>query len=235
MHSIWQDFRYGLRGLRNEPAFAFLAVLALALGIGAATTIFSVIHNVLLNPFPYTDAERVVSIQIHDVASSRPGGRSFFRAPEFLDYQEQNHVFEEVIGGGFEDILYTTGEDTEQFSGGLVTANTFRFLGVPALLGRGLAPDDAKPGAPPVFVMSYKMWLKHFNLDPAVLGRTFVLNGVPTTLVGIMPQRFTKLAADLWRPMVLNRGDRGMSQRFFMFQARLKPGSLCARQRPTST
>jgi putative ABC transport system permease protein len=76
MHSLWQDIRYGLRGLRNQPGFTALAVAALALGIGSATAIFSVIYNVLLDPFPYTDAARVVAIQIHDLKSSRPGGRS---------------------------------------------------------------------------------------------------------------------------------------------------------------
>src|SRR5580692_9944387 len=103
MRSVLQDFRYGLRGLRKQPSFAALAILALALGIGAATTIFSVIENVLLDPFPYTNAERVVTIQIHNVANSQPGGRSFFRLPEFLEYQNQSHVFEEVIGSGGED------------------------------------------------------------------------------------------------------------------------------------
>src|SRR5712692_4439235 len=110
MQTIWQDLRYGLRGLRRQPAFAILAVLTLALGIGAVTTIFSVIQNVLLDPFPYTDAHRVVTIQIHDVTNNRPGGRSGFQVPEFLEYQEQNHVFEEVIGGGNEDVLQTTAE-----------------------------------------------------------------------------------------------------------------------------
>src|SRR6266571_1884715 len=105
MQTLWQDVRYGLRGLRNRPGFALLAVLTLALGIGAATTIFSVIQNVLLDPFPYIDAERVAMIQIHDTSSSRPGGRSGFQTPEFLDYQEQNHVFDDVIGGGSEDVL----------------------------------------------------------------------------------------------------------------------------------
>ena len=100
MHSVWQDLRYGLRGLRNQPSFTALAALALALGSGAATTIFSVIQNVLLDPFPYTNAERVVSIMIHDMRNSRPGGRTAFQLAEFLDYQEQNHVFDEVIGGG---------------------------------------------------------------------------------------------------------------------------------------
>ena len=99
MQSIWQDLRYGLRGLANRPSFTLLAILNLALGIGAATTIFSVIQNVLLDPFPYTDAERVVAIQIHDT-DQQPAGRPIVLPdPEFLDYQNQNHVFEEVIGG----------------------------------------------------------------------------------------------------------------------------------------
>ncbi len=224
MHSVWQDLRYGLRGLRNQLSFTVLAALALALGSGAATTIFSVIQNVLLDPFPYTNAERVVSIMIHDLRNSRPGGRTAFQLAEFLDYQEQNHVFDEVIGGGGEDILMTNGEGTEQFDGGTVTPNTFRFLGVPALFGRILTPEDAKPGAPPVFVMSYKMWSNRFNRDPGILGRTFVLNGTPTTLVGIMPQRFTKLGSDLWRAVNLVRSDPDNKQRYYIFQARLKPG-----------
>jgi putative ABC transport system permease protein len=224
MHSIWQDVRYGFRGLRKQPGFASLAVLALALGIGAATTIFSVIQNVLLDPFPYTDANKVVAFQIRDAASGRPGGRSAFQVPEFLDYQEQAGIFDGVIGGGYEDILQTTGEGTEQFNGGLVTGNTFDFLGVPALYGRTLTPEDAKPGAAPVFVMAHKMWMKHFNGDATILGRTFIFNGIPTTLVGIMPQRFTKLGADLWKPIALDRADAQNSRRYFMFQARLKPG-----------
>jgi predicted permease len=201
-----------------------LAGITLGLGIAAATIIFSVIHAVLLDPFPYTDAERVVTPMVRDLASGRPGGRTMYQVPEFLDLQEQSHVFEDVIGGGFEDVLLTTKEGTEQFNGGLVTPNTFRFLGVPAEMGRGLAPDDARPDAPPVFVMAYKMWSKNYHLDPSILGRTFVLNGVPRTLVGIMPKRFTKLGADLWRPVILSRADQELAQRYFMFQAKLKPG-----------
>src|SRR5204863_5674429 len=156
MHGIWQDLRYGLRGLRKRPSFTLLAVLALALGIGAATTIFSAIHGVLLDPFPYTNAERVVQVMIHDLTSSRPGGRMYYSVPEFLDIQEQNHVFDGIIGGTFEDIMIPNGEGSDQLMGGSVTANMFDFLGVPAQLGRTLTPDDAKSGAPPVFVMSYK-------------------------------------------------------------------------------
>jgi predicted permease len=221
---IGQDLRYGLRLVRNQPGFAVLAAATLALGIGAATTIFSVIHNVLLDPFPYANADRVVSIQIHDARSSRPGGRSAFPVPEFLAYQDQSHVFEEVIGGGYENVLETSGDGTEQFGGGYVTPNLFRFLGVPPLLGRGIVPEDAQPGAPAVFVMAHKTWVTRFDRDPGVLGRTFILNGRQTTLVGIMPPRFTKLAADFWRPVALSRADPEVNQRYFAFQGRLKPG-----------
>src|SRR5262245_51065732 len=221
---LWQDLRYGARTLLKQPGFTLIAVLTLALGIGSTTTIFSAIQNILLDPFPYTDAQRVVAIQIHDTSSSRPGGRTFFRAPEFLDYQEQNHVFEEVIGGTFGDVLYNSGDGMEQFNGGYVTPNTFRFLGVPAQLGRGITPDDARPGAPPVFVMAHKLWVKRFNLDPSILGKTFTLNGTPTTLVGIMPPRFTKLAADVWIVRTIERADPRANRDFWMFQAKLKPG-----------
>src|SRR5215831_12090034 len=123
MRRLWLDLVYGARSLRNQPGFAAIAAVTLALGIGAATTIFSVIQNVLLDPFPYTDAEKVVAPMIHDLANSRPGGRGMFQGAEFLDYQEQNHVFQEIIGGSFEDVLQTTGEGTEQYQGGSVTPN----------------------------------------------------------------------------------------------------------------
>ena len=224
MGSLARDLRYGIRGLGNEPGFALVAVLALALGIGAATTIFSVIQNVLLDPFPYTDAGRVVSFYIRDVNGRGPYGRSAFKVPEFLDYQEQNHVFEGVIGGGTEDVLHTTAEGTEQFSGGYVTPNTFQFLGVAPLWGRSITPEDARPGAPPVFVLDYRAWMKNFNGDRGVIGKVFVLNGIPTTLIGVMPKRFTKLGADLWRPLALDRADPETSQKYFRLQARMKPG-----------
>ncbi|HTS24665.1 MAG TPA: ABC transporter permease [Bryobacteraceae bacterium] len=224
MHSLWQDLRYGLRGLRKQPAFSALAILALALGIGAATTIFSVIDNVLLDPFPYTNAERVVTIQIHDVTNSQPGGRSFFQLPEFLEYQNQSHVFEDVIGSGGDDALITTPVGVEHFDGSYVSPNMFAFLGVPAILGRGMLPEDARPDSPPVFVMSYKMWKKRYSLDPSILGQTFILNGKPTTLVGIMPPRFTKRAADLWWSTTMDPADPRNKDRYFQFQARMKPG-----------
>src|SRR5262249_7022871 len=174
MQTLWKNLRYGARMLLQQPGFSLLAALTLALGIGATTTIFSAIQNILLDPFPYTDAHRVVSIRIHDTSSSRPGGRTFFPAPEFLDYQEQSRVFEAVIGSAFGDVLYDSGGGMERFSGGYLTPNTFSFLGVPAQLGRVISPDDVRPGAPPVFVMAHKLWVRRFNQDPSILGKTFM-------------------------------------------------------------
>src|ERR1035438_9427666 len=221
MQSLWQDLRYGMRGMRANPGFAALAILTLGLGIGAGTTMFSVIKNVLLSPFPYKDATRMAAFDIHDLDSARPGGRGDMRAAEYLEYRQQNHVFDGDTGGGNEDVLWTTGVGAERLDGGYVTPDTFQFLGVAAQVGRGITPEDGKPGAPPVFVMSYKMWHTRFNLDPGVLGRIFVLNGSPTTLVGIMPRRFTKRGADIWRPVELDRAD---TDRWFVYQGRLKPG-----------
>src|SRR4051794_26099723 len=115
MRWIVQDLNYGLRSLRKQSGFTTLAVLTLALGIGSVTTIFSAIQNILLDPFPYTDAQRVVAIQIHDSSSSRPGGRTWYPAPEFLEFKEQSHVFDEVIGGTGDDVLYNNGDGMEQF------------------------------------------------------------------------------------------------------------------------
>jgi putative ABC transport system permease protein len=223
MSNIWQDVRHGFRGFVIRPGFTLLAVFTLALGIGGAAAIFSVIHNVLLDPAPYADLDRIALVQIRNERNA-DGGRTAFQVPEFLEYQAQSQVFEEVIGGGFEDILLTTGDGTLQFDGGLVTTNTMKFLGVPALIGRALIASDADPGAPPVFVMSHKMWFAHFNSDASVVGRRFVLNGIPTTCVGVMPARYTKQNADLWKPIKLDRADPRMSRNYFVLQAKLKRG-----------
>src|SRR5579864_3796704 len=146
-----QDVQYALRNLTKTPSFAAVAVLTLALGIGASTAIFSVLENVLMDPFPYPDAQRYMSIQIHDTERNEPGGRSGFTGPEFLDYVAQNRAFDRVIGNESVDVLYRSSEGTELLSGNYVTPGTFEFLGMSALLGRVMVPADYEPGAPPVF------------------------------------------------------------------------------------
>ena len=127
MGSLLQDLRYGVRTLIKDRAFFFTAVLALALGIGSTTAIFSVIDNVLLEPFPYTDGQRLMAIMIKDKSSSDEFGREFFEAPEFLDYQEQNHVFDRSIGLNSTAVLMTGTGAPESFRGASVTGNTFDF------------------------------------------------------------------------------------------------------------
>ena len=229
MTNVLQDLRYGVKGLLKQPSFTAAAVLALALGIGATTTIFSVIQNVLLDPYPmYTDVDRIINLRIQDLTTSRPGGRGGFSVPEFLDYQAQATVFDDVIGGTGDAALYAGPEGTEQWNGGLTTGNTFAFMGIGAAVGRTITMDDVKPGAPPVFVMSHKLWTSRFAFDRSIVGRSFTVNGVPRTLVGIMPPRVSKLAADVWIPVRLDPTDPALRRRFFMFQARLKPGVTIA-------
>jgi putative ABC transport system permease protein len=224
MGSFWQDLRYGVRTLIKDRAFLFTAVLALALGIGSTTAIFSVIDNVLLEPFPYTDGQRLMAIMIHDNSSSDTFGREFFEPPEFLDYQEQNHVFDRTIGLHSEGVLMTGEGAPESFRGASVTGNTFEFLGIPPLVGRALTPEDARPGAPPAFVLSFKVWKKKFAMDRSIVGKTYILNGMPTTLVGIMPKRFAWWGADLWLPAFVNRAEAGQQATFFFMLGHLKPG-----------
>jgi putative ABC transport system permease protein len=212
MGTLGQDFRYALRNLRKAPGFAVVAIITLALGIGASTAIFSVIENVLMEPFPYPDAQRFYSIRIHDAERSEPGGRGGFSGPEYLDYVEQNHVFDRVIAANNVDVLYRAGEGTQRFDGAYVTPGTFEFLGLPALLGRVMQPADFQPGAPPVFVLRYNTWVKTFGADPTILNKTFVLNGGATTLVGIMPPRFGWWGADLWIP---KKPDKAVSSNSF--------------------
>ena len=224
MDSLWQDLRYGLRGLRKQPAFTALAVVTLALGIGATTTMYSVIYNVLFNAFPYHEAERVVAFQIRNSERPQNTGRNMFQTAEFLDYVEQSTVFEDVIAGTFDEVLFTRDSGTELIQAGLVSGNNFKFLGVPALAGRILTADDGKPGAPPVCVLSHKMWRKYFNEDVGIIGQSLIFNNVHTTVVGVMPERFTKLNADVYRPIVLDRADKTINERYFMFQGKLKRG-----------
>lgn len=226
---LWRDLRYGVRSLKKDRRFALLAIFALALGIGATTVIFSVIYNGVLNPFPYKAAHRLATLNIHDVKqSNNEDGRDSFSVPEFLDYEAQNHVFEDVMGCSNQDVLYTHGEGAEQLNGAYVTPNTFEFLGVRPFLGRAGTLDDGKPGAAPVFLMNYNWWKKQFNGDPKVIGTTLTLNGEPRTLVGIMPTRFQLCGADLWMPHPMNRDEAAkkseFQQTYFWLIGRLKPG-----------
>jgi putative ABC transport system permease protein len=229
METLRQDIRYALRNLQRTPGFAVVAVLTLALGIGASTAIFSILENILMEPFPYPDAQRYMFLEIHDTERNEPGGRNGFSGPEFLDYVAQNHVFDRVIANDSLDVLYRSAEGTQLLRGNYVTPGTFEFLGMTPRLGRVMFPADYEPGAPPVFVLRYKTWVNEFGADPKVLNRTFVLNDTARTLVGIMPPRFGWGDADLWIPdkpthAVVKNVVAGAFNRYWSLMGHLKQG-----------
>ena len=218
------DVLYALRGFRRDRAFTALAVIALALGIGAVTVIFSVIENVLIEPFPYRAADRLALVYVHDITRPEYWNNPSYRLPAFLDIVAQNHVFEEVMGNSQLDILYIEGDGTLQFDGQWVTPNTFEFLGMQPLLGRMITRGDGDSNAAPVFAMSYRLWKKQFNGDPNIIGKTFVLNGRPRTLVSVMPPRFLLGNVDIWVPNNMNRSDPENQRLEFWLLGRTKPG-----------
>jgi predicted permease len=209
MENFVADIRYALRTLRKSRGFTAAAVFTLALGIGATTVMFSVVYNLLFDPFPYKGADRLTVISIHDNKDGGDQGRDTFSIPEFLEFRQQNHVFEDLVGGYTTSVLLDDGAGTRQFGAAYMTGNTFEFFGVPPLLGRGITPEDAKPGAPPVFVMNYKIWKSEFNADLSILGKSFLLEGRQRTLVGIMPPRFQAYSGRLWLPLALSPGVAG--------------------------
>ena len=216
-----RDLLYAARMLARTPGFTFVAVLTLALGIGSVTVIYSVIHDVLLDPLPYPGSDRFVNVLVHD----RETGRSRnLPAAEFLDFQEQSEVFEDIVGTRGMSVLLTTPDRAEILRAVLVTPNFFDVMGLDPLVGRVIGPDDVKSHAPLVAVLRHRAWVSYFGSDPGVVGRTIRLNGEPHTIVGVMPPRFTWHAADVWIPAPVDRNAPDASTALRNFQARLKPG-----------
>jgi len=220
LDNLVRDFLYAIRSTRKDWKFAFVAVFTLALGIGASTVMFSVVYNVLFDAFPYKDSGKSVVFELRNLANAGGWkGRNGFGPEEFRAFREGNHVFEDIIGTENERVFYDDGKETRQLErGASVTTNTFEYLGVPAVLGRVITLEDGKPGAPPVFVMHYRLWQTEFSGDPAILGRTFMLNEKARTLVGIMPPRFNWNGASVWFPLSSDGGG------WISPMGRLKPG-----------
>jgi predicted permease len=164
-----RDVRFAVRGLARTPAFTALAVTSLALGIMATTTIYSVLHAVVLDPFPYKDVDRLMSVKV-----SSPAFRGFrvgYSVEQFLEIAERARVFDGVIASTISDVLWTGDGGPQRLRGNHGTFNTFEVMGVPPLLGRTPAASDARPGAEPVVVLGYRFWQRQFAGDPNVLGR----------------------------------------------------------------
>jgi putative ABC transport system permease protein len=228
LDNLMRDFRYALRSLRKDRRFTIVAVFALALGIGASTVVFSVFYNLMFDAFAARDANRLVVPVVQDV--ERPGDERALSVP-FADLdviRGQNRVFENIIGyKAVDTVLANDGSQAYQFFDTRVTADAFEFYGVPALLGRGIVPDDGKPGAPPVFVMAYRTWKGTFHEDPKLLGKTLTIDGEPRLLVGVMPERFQAFGsqAETWIPVSWTAGmSRTEGELSAELLARLKPG-----------
>jgi predicted permease len=217
-----QDLRYAARALAKSPAFAATAVLTLALGIGAVTVIYSIVYNVVVDPLPYRDSDRLVNVFVADTQTARE--RGIFATPELRDLRDQSSVFEDVIGTLTVGMRYEMRDRVEFLRAVWVTPNFFEFMGLKPLLGRTIDAQDGRSDAPAVAVLRHRAWLTYFAGDPAVIGTTVVLNGEPRTIVGVMPPRFTWNAADFWIPRSLDRAAPNSATTLWRFQARLKRG-----------
>src|SRR5215469_5360545 len=189
MGTLLKVVRHALRGLSKSPAFSAVAVLTLALGIGANTAMFSVIDAVLLRPLPYPDSDNLV--QMYETDSSRGTTRGPISAYNFSDWQKQAGVFERMAAYGFDSFSYWSGNVAERMSGVEVSADFFRVLRVAPALGRDFQGDEDAPGKPHSAILSYGAWQRRFGGDRDVVGRTMIVNGEPCTIIGVMSASFS--------------------------------------------
>jgi predicted permease len=229
-----RDFRHALRMLQRSPGFTTVAVLTLALGIGANTAIFSVIDAVLLRPLPYHEPDQLVMVWENN--SQHPNPHNTVSPPNFLDWQNRNTVFSSMayMFDGRDNL--TGNGDPQEVVVQDVSANFFSLLGVSLLLGPGFTPENGQAGHDNVVILGYGIWKERFAGDPAIVGKSIVLNGHPQTVVGVAPQNFqwfikdgslTSAKPQMWSPFVFpqswsNHNDMG---RFITVVARLKPGA----------
>jgi predicted permease len=227
LERLQQDLRFGARSLARTPGVTAIAVLSLALGIMATTAIYSVIHGVIVDPFPYRDVDRLMSVRVRDLGS--PAARAGYSTDQFLEIAERSTIFEGVIASTISDVLWTGDGEPQRLRGNYVTTNTFQVMGVPPLLGRAIAPADGAPGATDVAVLGHRFWRRQFGGDPGVVGRELLLNGKFRTVVGIMPKRFMWRGADVYLPITFERGRVVEGVRFVHLLGRLRPGVTEAR------
>lgn len=221
-----RDVVFAGRHLAKSPAFTGVAVASLSLGIMSTTAIYSVVHAVILDPFPYKDVDNLMSVRVWD--PNGRGGRTNYTTDQLLEIAERSTIFEGVIASTWSDVLWTGEGDPQRLRGNHGTMNTFEVMGVPPLLGRTMTPDEAVPGAAPVVVLGYRFWQRQFGGDAAVLGRHLILNGVDRTVIGVMPGRFMWRGADVYVPHVFQRGVIEENVRNVHLLGRLKPDVTAA-------
>jgi putative ABC transport system permease protein len=233
METLLSDIRYGLRLLRKSPGFVFVAVLTLALGIGANTTIFSVMNAVLFKPLPYPDPERLAAVWESDIHD--PKDRDIASWPNFEDWKRQNHVFERMAmfgSGGKGYDLAERGQEPEQAEGVRVSADFFPVLGVMPFMGRNFLPEEDQPGKDHEVVLSHGLWQRRYHADPAIIGKSIRVDGEPYTVVGVMPAsfqfQFWSGPRQLWVPIGYTPGDHNRNSHSFVVFGRLKKNTTLA-------
>ncbi|HEX8775383.1 MAG TPA: ABC transporter permease [Pyrinomonadaceae bacterium] len=230
MRTMLQDIRYGLRVLLKQPGFTLVAIVALALGIGANTAIFSVVNAVLLRPLSFKEPERLVAVwETNNQLSADMRNRNEVAPGNFLDWREQNQVFEQLAALVYANANLSGVDEPERIQSMLVTTNLFQALGVQPLMGRAFLPEEENINSQRVVILSHELWQRRFGGDPSVLGRTLTLNGNQTVVVGIMPPAFqlqfpVNTKVEMWMPLRLNPADAGRKAHYMYVLGRLKPG-----------
>jgi putative ABC transport system permease protein len=233
METLLQDLRYGIRMLIKRPGFTFVAVIALALGIGANTAIFSVINAVLLRPLPFAEPERLVNLW--ETRPSRGITQNPASYPNFADWRDQNDVFERVAAFNSTDFTLTGDDNPARLGSAIVSADLFPLLGVQAATGRVFTPEDDKNGAPLTVILSHTLWKQRYNSDPNIVGSSMTLDSKSYTVIGVMPEGFQfpvqNDPVELWttyaNALTPTDGSTIADQRgahFLQVIARLKPG-----------
>jgi putative ABC transport system permease protein len=224
--NLYRDLRYGVRSLRRNPAFGLVAIITLALGIGATTAVFSVVNSVLLRPLPFKNPDQLVWVW-----SRRPdNNKAPFNLPDFLDYRDQNQTLLEIAAFGNIGLSLSGAERTDRLQGLRVSANLFQILGVDATVGRLMLPQDDEPGQRQVAVLTYECWQRRFASEAQIVGKTLNLNGESYEVIGILPRTFSlpnpeaELAIPLAPDVDPLRNVRG-SVNFLRAIARLKTGT----------
>src|SRR6188472_3826472 len=221
---LLQDVRYAWRSLTKSPAFTAIAVACLALGIGINTTIFSVVDGVMLQPYPYQDAEHIT------VLSGRNQRLHINRAgisyADYKDLRDQNTTAASLAAFGRRSLTISDGSsEPVRYDGSTITWNLFELIGQPPVLGRNFGPEDDRPGAEPVVMLSHEVWDTRYNRDPGVVGRAININGRPHTVVGVMPPKFAFPETQrLWVPLAEYGEKTSRDERSVQLFARLKPG-----------
>jgi putative ABC transport system permease protein len=207
MGPLISDLRYAAREFRRRPYFTLAAIFSLALGIGATSAVFSVIYAVLINPFPYPGADRIVELRLKDKAGS--DHFVVLSAPQ-LDQLRQTHSIESAVGLNWWNLTTTDGDLPEDLQAVAVTTNSASHFGIPAIKGRWFIPSDAPPGEDPqrVAVLSYQFWQRYFVGDPNVVGRKFQLVHDTYEVIGVMPPRFKWDDAEVYIPQRVTQDPR---------------------------